>query len=75
MTDTSKHREEKQWTLPMVYELFNEMLGFQWEDFRTAAYLLNKMGIPPCHLITILKEMEGDGELESCSQCGPMGKT
>ena len=67
--DPNKHRERKEWTLQMVHELLNEMEGFKWDDFQTAAYMLNQMGIPPCHLIAILREMEADGQLDPCSQC------
>jgi hypothetical protein len=71
MTDTSKHREDKDWTVEVVRELVYEMQGYAMEHLRTAAWLLNRLGIPPCHLRTVLNEMEEDGELESCSQCGP----
>ena len=75
MTDTSKHVEEKELAQPLQRELRYETLGFLMDVFTTIAYLLNRMGIPPCHLVAIVEEMEADGQLENCSKCGPIRDT
>jgi hypothetical protein len=75
VTETSKHIEEKDWAQPLQRELHYETLGFLMDVFTTIAYLLNRMAIPPCHLVAIVKEMETCGQLESCSKCGAIRET
>jgi flagellar basal body P-ring protein FlgI len=74
-TQPAKHEIKKEWTVEMVRELVYETQGYAMEHLKNAAWLLNRLGIPPCHLITILQEMEEDGELDSCSQCSPNGES
>jgi hypothetical protein len=58
----SEDSKKREWTLQMVVDLLNGADGITWHCLQPAAYMLNQLGIPPRHLIAVLRAMKNDDE-------------